>query len=44
MDVTNKEEVQAVGKLCTDKFGVVEILINNAGSLFIAFTQFFFSY
>lgn len=32
MDVTNKEEIQFVGKESVKTFGVVEILVNNAGS------------
>ncbi|GAB9477813.1 Retinol dehydrogenase, partial [Globisporangium polare] len=31
MDVTNRDKVYAVGKTIVDKFGAVDILINNAG-------------
>lgn len=39
MDITNPEEIKTAIKNATDKFGTIDVLVNNAGNFFAGFFE-----
>src|SRR5580704_8714579 len=39
MDVTNSKEIGAAVKLAIDKFGTIDVLVNNAGNFYAGFFE-----
>jgi NAD(P)-dependent dehydrogenase (short-subunit alcohol dehydrogenase family) len=39
MDVTNSKEIDAAVKLAIDKFGTIDVLVNNAGNFYAGFFE-----
>jgi NADP-dependent 3-hydroxy acid dehydrogenase YdfG len=39
MDVTNSKEIEAAVKSAVDKFGTIDVLVNNAGQFYAGFFE-----
>jgi NAD(P)-dependent dehydrogenase (short-subunit alcohol dehydrogenase family) len=39
MDVTNSKEIEAAVKSAVDKFGIIDVLVNNAGNFYAGFFE-----